>query len=104
MKKLSLFVSIAFLVIGIAGFIAWGNNLLPSSGAHGEDWQRWDLAITITWTIIQVSFPASIVSAAVYLVVKPRSRSSLVLGVSILATAFAVAAWIAFVMTHLGIQ
>lgn len=104
MKKLFLFVAIAFLVIGIAGFVAWGNDLLPGSGEHGENWQRWELAITITWTIIQLSFPASVVSAAVYLVVKPRSRSSLILGVSILATAFAVAAWIAFVMTHLRIQ
>lgn len=90
--------------MGIGGFVAWSHDLLPSVGEQGENWDRWQSAITVTWTMIQIAFPASAVSAVIYMIMKPRSKSSGLVGGSLLVAAAAVSAWITFVMGHLGVQ
>jgi hypothetical protein len=104
LKRFFLLVSVVSLVIGIGGFVAWSRDLLPSVGEHGKNWDRWQSAITVTWTMIQIAFPASAVSAVIYMTIKPRSKSSGLVGGSLLVAAVAVSAWIIFVMGHLGIQ
>ena len=104
MKKLFLTLSILFFAAAAIGFVAWSQDLLPGGGARGENWSEWSRAIDITWTIIQTALPASLVSAAIYLLLKPRSRTSLTIGITLLAIIVLATALLAFIMTHLQIQ
>jgi hypothetical protein len=104
MKKTLLILSAISLSVGVAAWIAWSQDLLPGSGSRGEDWERWSSAIKITWRIIDISFPLSILLGISSVLVKPRSRGGLVVALSVtsIATLVAVAIWL--IVSHLGIQ
>ena len=103
MKKLLLVLAVLSLAIGIAAWIAWSQDLLPSSGAHGENWEKWSSAIDLTWKVMEVSFPASIAFGIAYLVVKPRSKRAIGWGVSVIGFAIVAVLAIWFIMAHLRI-
>ena len=103
MKTLLLVLAVLSLAIGIAAWIVWSQNLLPDPGAHGENWERWNSAIDLTWKVIDVSFPASIAFGIAYLFVKPRSKRAITCGVSLIGFAIVAVLAIWFIMTHLAI-
>ena len=103
MKTVLLVLAVLSLLIGTAAWIAWSQNLLPDSGPHGENWEKWNSAINIDWKVIDVSFPASIAFAVAYLFVKPRSKRAIGWALSLIGLAIAGAGAIWLIMTHLAI-
>ena len=104
MKTLLLVLAVLSLAIGLTAWIAWSQDLLPSSGAHGENWERWNSAIDLTWKVMEVSFPASIAFGIAYLFVKPRSQRAISWGLSVIGFAIVAVLAIWFIMTHLAIR
>ena len=103
MKTSLLALALLSLAIGLVAWIAWSQNLLPGSGVNGENWEKWNSAISVTWTVIEISLPASIVFGVAYLFVKPRSPRAIGCGLAVIGAAALVSAAIWFIMTHLGI-
>ena len=87
----------------VAAWVAWSQDLLPDAGPHGENWDKWNSAITVTWAVMEIAFPASIVFALAYLVVPPRSPRAIGIGLSIAGGAALVILAIWFIMSHLTI-
>jgi hypothetical protein len=104
MKTALLVLALLSLVTGTVAWVAWSADLLPGTGAHGENWEKWSAAVDLDWKVIEISFPASIIFAVVYLFVKPRSKAAIGCGLSIIGVALAGAGAISFIMTHLGIR
>jgi hypothetical protein len=104
MKRLFFILALLSLAIGVAAWIAWSQNLLPDAGPNGEHWERWNSAINVTWTIMEISLPASVVFGVAYLVVKPRSQRAISCGIGIVVLALVAIVLIWFIMTHLGIS
>jgi hypothetical protein len=96
--------AIACLVTAIAGWIAWGVVSAKGPGEHGEFWSEWNRTIDVIWIVIPASFALSLVSAVAWALAPPRSRRGTAWAVALLVVTLCVAAWFAFVLTHLGIQ
>lgn len=103
MKRLLLVLALLSLATAIAGWIAWSRDLLPDPGAHGEHWDQWNSAINVTWAVIEISLPASIVFGLAYLFVQPRSPRAIGVGLSIVGAAALITLAIWFIMSHLTI-
>jgi len=104
MKRLFLIVSLASLAAAVTAYVAWAQDLLPSSGEHGEDWNHWLAAISVAWKIVPFGLTVSVLSAIAFALWKPRSRSAVVVAACLLTVATAFAVWVTFVLAHLNIQ
>lgn len=103
LKRLLLVLALLSFATGVAAWVAWSQDLLPDAGAHGEHWDRWNSAINVTWAVMEIAFPASVVFAIAYLFVPPRSPRAIGVGLSIVGAAAVVILAIWFIMSHLTI-
>jgi hypothetical protein len=104
MKKALRNLAIVSLSTAIAGWFAWATVLQIGPGEHGEFWREWSRAINIIWIMIPAALVVSLVSAVAWALAPPRSKRGTAWAVGLLVVTICVAAWFAFVLTHLGIQ